>query len=121
MKKKYNCSECNCQISENDVVTIDGIFLCPSCAERLTVFCRDCGTRIWCTETYDGDLCEHCYDNNYTICTGCGRVILYSDTYYTHSDEDKHENCTVKVVTPIVKMMRLSMIIIINRYLYSIA
>ena len=88
MKKKYNCSECNCQISENDAIPIDAIYLCPDCAERLTVLCRDCGTRIWRAETYDGDLCEHCYDNNYTICASCGRVIPYSDTYYTNSDED---------------------------------
>lgn len=92
MKKKYNCSECNCQISENDAIPIDGIYLCPDCAERLTVLCRDCGTRIWRAETYDGDLCEHCYDNNYTICASCGRVIPYSDTYYTNSDEDTHDN-----------------------------
>lgn len=92
MNKIYNCSECNCQLSERDAIAIDGVYLCPSCAELFTVLCRDCGTRIWRTEAYDGDLCEHCYDNNYTICVGCERVIPYNEAYYTHSDEDTHEN-----------------------------
>lgn len=91
MDKKYVCTECGCRIRENELVEIDGACLCQSCAERITVVCRECGARIWRVEAYDDNLCEHCYDNFYTTCTDCESVISYNDVYYTRSDEDAHD------------------------------
>ncbi len=91
MENQFICDECGNEYRTDRAVHMDNDLLCPDCAERFTMECRNCGERIWRADATDDDLCNDCYESYYVTCTDCNNVISYNDAFYTESDEDLHE------------------------------
>lgn len=91
MENQFICDECGHICEAGKAVHMADVLLCPDCAERLTVECRNCDERIWRADAIDDNLCNSCYESYYVICTDCNNVVHYDDAFYTESDEDVHD------------------------------
>ncbi|MBQ7932286.1 MAG: amidoligase family protein [Clostridia bacterium] len=86
------CTQCDREISADDLLEFDDHFLCPDCVTRYTTECQCCSERIWYTDNAGSQgfpLCQDCYDRYYTNCTSCGCTLRVGDAYYPDDDDDE--------------------------------
>ena len=96
------CSSCG-EFHDTDALTPFGdSLLCPTCLERETFVCNECGERFHVTDDHGDEhihICRSCRDCYYT-CTHCGRLVHEDDACYpTDSDDVYCDNCSDYIPT----------------------
>lgn len=88
---KTHCTFCDNPHPEEDLLLLDGKYLCPDCLAQHTILCSECGTRIWIEDndgTGDQPLCTRCRGDNFVTCCECEALIPNCDAYYDECDVD---------------------------------
>lgn len=73
------CAICGTIHEMDELVCVDGEYVCKDCLEENTVVCRDCGRRILKSNNYgnaDMPLCQECFEDYYVVCEHCGAIEL---------------------------------------------
>lgn len=97
----YVCADCGCDISEDEMVEIDGEYYCRDCCH----WCNCCDDWVhedvtW-IESEEIYVCESCLDNYYVQCDSCGEYVNRDevtrvagwDNVCHHCLEEHYEYC----------------------------
>lgn len=96
---RISCSHCGAKISSEAAVLCEGDYLCPECADELTVRCDRCDQRTYLSHATCDEhltLCPTCFDRYYHACSECGRILYPSDTFFDDDDEAFCYSCYQK-------------------------
>ncbi len=96
MKKTLICENCGVAHPIDQILDVEGDWICKDCAECSTVFCDCCDERIYRENAVEDDthmLCEHCFDEYYVRCEDCGCIIQRDHAYWDNDDNAYCSSC----------------------------
>lgn len=80
MEKEYvNCTNCNCEIEEEESFEYQGENYCQECKDELFIKCYHCDEYILENESIcveNNDYCQDCIDSLTVTCVDCLELIL---------------------------------------------